>query len=50
MRTMSSTQKPHHPRSGLASREQLLRRHDLLKTGPSLVGASGYLGGGSRGT
>ena len=50
MRTMFSTQRPHRPRSSLSSREQLLRRHDLLKTSPSLVGASGYLGGASRGT
>jgi hypothetical protein len=50
MRTMFSTQKPHRPRSALSGREQLLRRHDLLKTGPSLVGASGYLGGASRRT
>ena len=49
MRTMFSTQKPHRPCAGLAGREQLLRRHDLLKTGPSLVGASGYLSA-SRGT
>ena len=50
MRTMFSTQKPHRPRSGLAGRERLLRRHELLKTGHSLVGAAGYLGSASRGT
>lgn len=50
MRTMFSTQKPHRSRTALSSREQLLRRHDLLKTGPSLVGASGYLGSTSRST
>jgi len=50
MRTMFSTQRPHRPRSSLSSREQLLRRHDLLKTGPSLVGASGYLGGAPHAT
>ncbi len=50
MRTRFSTQKPHRrPGSALASREQLLRRHDLLKAGPSLGGgASGYLGRASR--
>jgi hypothetical protein len=50
MRTLFSTQKPHRPRSALSGREQLLRRHDLLKTGPSLGGASGYLGSRSRST
>ena len=35
MRTMFSTQKPHRPRSALSGREQLLRRHDLLETGPA---------------
>jgi hypothetical protein len=50
MRTMFSTPKPHRPRSALSSREQLLRRHDLLKTGAGLVGASGYLSNASRST
>ena len=50
MRTRFSTQKPHRPRTALSNREQLLRRHDLLKTGPSLGGASGYLGSTSRST
>ena len=50
MRTMFSTQKPHRPRAAVSGREQLLRRHDLLKTGPSLAGASGYLGSTPRST
>ena len=48
MRTTFSTQKPHRPGSALASREQLLRRHDLLKASPSLGGGPGYLGRASR--
>ena len=47
MRARLSTRK-HHPGSAQSGREQLLRRHDLLKTGPSLVGASDYLGRTSR--
>lgn len=50
MRARFSTQQPHRPGSALSSREQLLRRHDLLKASPSLTGASGYLGRLSRGT
>jgi hypothetical protein len=50
MRARSSTQQPHRPGSELSSREQLLRRHDLLKASPSLAGASGYFGRTSRGT
>ena len=50
MRTTSSTRKTHRSRTAPVTREQLLRRHDLLKTGPSLVGAAGYLGSTARRT
>jgi hypothetical protein len=50
MRARFSTQQPHRPGSALSNREQLLRRHDVLKASPSLAGASGYLGRTSRGT
>ena len=49
MRTTSHTQKLHRS-AARSGREQLLRRHDLLKTGPALMGASGYLGGASHRT
>ena len=48
MRTRFSTQKPHRAGSAPAGREQLLRRHDLLKASPSRGGGPGYVGRAAR--
>ena len=48
MRTTFRTQRPTRPGSALATRAQLMSRHDLLKAAPSLGGSS-WVSGSSAG-